>query len=439
MLALPCLAIYSGNSARKHPPKTMSSSSSYATALSMQSREAWNFAHKYIGNLWFKGGVVLSVVAFLLAYFLLPSLDKNKSVTVVMVFVLVQLFFLAGCVYPTEKTLAKKFPMDRSLLDEGKSKPVRMILDVDTGVDDALALLFALKQTRRIYLEAVVCSYGNVSAELSAENTLKIMELVGAEREIPVIVGAKCALDGTVRECPVHIHGENGLGNAVLPEPIRKPIDADYADFIYELVAKNPKDIVYVTTGPMTSLAKTIEKHPDMPALLKRFVAMGGAIDHEGNVLPCSEANIYADPKATNICFGMDCKKILVPLDATYQAMLKKEDLLRLKNSAKSESSRKIAGFLYDAFEPYIDFYNETEELHNSCPVHDPLAVLIGASPFSATRSDVWCRAEENGELTRGMLVCDKRHKKSEEFFNIEYAYSVDGKSAVAIILDSLK
>lgn len=436
-IIFPLICIIFGTKARKNPPKTISKSTGYATALSMQSKEAWDFAHKFIGNLWQKGGIILLVISAIIGYST-QFVDKGKAETIVMSLIIVQIALMGASVYPTEKKLAKLFPIDTKKIDEERKKPIKMIIDVDTGVDDALALLFALKQPR-IDIMGIVASRGNVTASVSAENSLKVIELSGCQKDIPVVIGADCALDGSARDLPTNIHGENGLGNAVLPAPTRKVSDIPFEDFIYKTVTENEGDIVYVATGPMTSLAKAIQKYPDIPSKIKRFVAMGGAVKTTGNVLPLSEANIFGDPAAANICLGSEMKSILVPLDVTHKVIMKKEDLIKLQRSNRNPNANAVIQFVIDSFEPYFDFYEETVGMKGKCPLHDPTAVLIAASPFCATKEFVTCRVEENGELTKGMIVTDNRFKKDKRFYNVEFACDIDAKATLNMILDSLK
>ena len=175
-----------------------------------------------------------------------------------------------------------------------------IILDVDTGVDDALAIGLAVSRPD-IDLIAVSILAGNIDVVNATENSRRVLGLIGASA-IPVHQGASRPLARVHRDA-AHYHGKNGLGDAQLPE-VDAPLGPDRGPAaIIRLARQRPGEIVLVATGPLTNVAIALNVFPELPSLLKRFVVMGGSYRSPGNVTPHAEFNIWADPKQRNKSF----------------------------------------------------------------------------------------------------------------------------------------
>lgn len=136
---------------------------------------------------------------------------------------------------------------------------MKVVFDMDTGVDDSLALIYALN--RPAYeIQGIGCVYGNVESWLAAENTMKILDLVNAP-DIPVVIGANEPLTGKWAGRVSIIHGENGLGNVELPKSERKPFDKGIEEFYLETAERLQGEMVLITVGPLTNIARTIKKY----------------------------------------------------------------------------------------------------------------------------------------------------------------------------------
>lgn len=434
-LVFPLLAIFFGNKYRNNPPEKIAKGVAYSTQLSMQSRQSWNFAHKYIGTIWFFGGIVVGILSFLAVYFT-KDMPKENIETVIIVAIVVQIILLGATVVPTEIKLSKKFPIDKKIMEENMNKKVKILIDADTGIDDALAILYALKNPK-VEVLGVVSGRGNVDAAKAADNTIRIIELANPSYNVPVVIGSDVTLEGESRKVSSHVHGENGIGNVNLPEPKQKPLDIDFKDFIYKTLKDGNGEVVIVTLGHMTNLAMAMEKYPDIPNLAKKLVVMGGAVKDPGNVLPHSEANIYGDPLAADKIFMADFNTIIVPLDVTMKVLMSKKDIEKLVETCKPEN-KQVAEFIKSSFSFYMDFYKEVQGLDNLCPLHDPLAMLVAVNPYIVKTQAFPIRVETKGEFTRGMFVCDARHKKLQ-CKQVEIAMEVDEKNALNAILDTLR
>ncbi len=251
----------------------------------------------------------------------------------------------------------------------------RILLDADTGIDDSIALLYALK-SKNIHLEGITTCFGNSGAAQSADNCLRLIKLAGCSYEIPVVAGAECSLEGVYASAPAHIHGDNGIGNVVLPESGQKPLEEDAADFIIRRAKELEGELILVTTGRLTNLAKALAKDPHLPRRVKRLVVMGGALDVFGNVSPFAEANIAGDAKAADQVFRAGFPMTLVGLDVTMKTFITRQNLEDLEKYCKEEN-RPIVEYMKQALSFYFEFHRKSMGLVEASVVHDPLAMLI--------------------------------------------------------------
>src|SRR5215211_2198264 len=168
--------------------------------------------------------------------------------------------------------------------------PVPLILDVDTGVDDALALLYAVASPE-VELIGATTVMGNVTVEQATWNTLAVLEAAGLPR-VEVAAGAAAPLGRAHVPFPV-VHGEGGLGRADPPEPTGTVSDRSAVELIVAAARDRPGEVLLVATGPLTNIAVAVREEPHLPDLLRGFALMGGAFARHGNVTPAAEANIW--------------------------------------------------------------------------------------------------------------------------------------------------
>lgn len=262
---------------------------------------------------------------------------------------------------------------------------MKLILDLDTGIDDALALAYALAHPD-LELIGVTGTYGNVSVGLGVRNALALLELLGAE-DVPVFTGP--TREGfSVAPISAFIHGRNGLGDVLLPPP-RRAAQGDAVDFLLRSVREHGEDLVIVPTGPSTSIAAAMQKDPDF-ARTARIVMMGGALTVPGNVTPYAEANVYQDPRATDYVFRHAHDLTMVGLDVTLRTLLTTENTTQWRNS-------RVGRIYADIVDYYIRAYATTSPHLGGCGLHDPLAVAVAADPSLVTCIDLNLRCEDTG------------------------------------------
>lgn len=276
----------------------------------------------------------------------------------------------------------------------------KLILDLDTGIDDALALAYALGSPE-LELIGITSTYGNVLLEQGIRNDLALADLLG-HPEIPVYPGIPHALRKRkfeVQPISAFIHGQNGVGDVSLPLSSREPEKMSAVDFIIEAAHTYGEDLVFVPTGPQTNLAAAIEKAPEIINEIGKVVLMGGALTVCGNVSPWAEANISQDPDAANYVFRSGIYTTMIGLDVTLQT------LLTVKETALWREYNTPAATLFaDMTDYYIKAYETTSPKLGGCGLHDPLAVGVAADPTLVRTLPINMQVDVEG-ATRGRTI----------------------------------
>ncbi len=219
---------------------------------------------------------------------------------------------------------------------------VPLIIDCDTGIDDSLALLYACA-SEDAEIVAVTCCSGNVEAHQVAENTRAVLELAGRP-DIEVALGRTVPLVRPLEITP-ETHGPKGIGYAELPPPSRPLSLRHGADLIVEEARRRPGEITLVTLGPLTNVAVALQREPQLPVLLRRLVAMGGAFRVPGNTTPTTEWNIHCDPEAARAVFdafaGAPLRPLVLGLDVTEQARVGPDHVVRPRPASRQPPGRR--------------------------------------------------------------------------------------------------
>jgi purine nucleosidase len=284
--------------------------------------------------------------------------------------------------------------------------PRPLLMDVDTGVDDALALLYAAASPE-VELIGATAVAGNVTVDTALTNTLAVLELVGLNN-VEVARGAERPLVHDHEPFAV-VHGEGGLGRAQLPPPAGAASQLPAARLIVDTVRARPGEVLLVATGPLTNIALALAEEPELPDLLWGFGLMGGAFARGGNTTPAAEANAWIDPDAAQAVYrafsgrGEGGLPRAVGLDVTERVRLTREDLDAICAPAPDAA---LARFLLDAVPFYMEFYERTRSFGGAC-MHDPLAVGLAIDPSMASWATTRVEVETTGEWTRGMTVTD--------------------------------
>ena len=310
----------------------------------------------------------------------------------------------------------------------------RMILDVDTGIDDAMAILYALARPG-IRLEALTTTFGNTDVDTATANTLRILELAG-RADIPVARGSGRSLLRPFVKGADHVHGANGLGNVSLPAPKARPVAEHAADLIIRMARENPGAITLCPVGPITNVAIALAKAPDIAPLFKRIVVMGSTIFHpgiQGIPSPMADANFWNDPEAAQIVLRSGAAITLVGMDVTMGT--------RLTAAMRAEIAReggRVGATMMQIAQFYVDSYASMYPGIDGCGLHDPLAVAIAEYPSLATTERMCVDIELAGVLTRGSTVADRR-RTAVDRRNAEVCMQVDGTRFSRLFVDAFK
>ena len=327
---------------------------------------------------------------------------------------------------------------------------IPLLLDVDTGIDDALALLYACGSPEA-EMVAVTCVGGNVDARQVAANTLAVLGLARRE-DVPVHLGREHPLRKALVTTP-ETHGPRGLGSAELPVARRALDPMPGPEAIVELARSRPGELLLVTLGPLTNLAVALEQEPSLPRLLRGWVMMGGVFRGAGNTTPTSEWNVHVDPDAAKAVFakwpagGAAALPLAMGLDVTEQARLLPEHVRHLAVRADvlpldaeplgsrpieavgSVAANPVLRFVVDALRFYFDFHAAYDGFYGAF-VHDPFVVAAALDRSLVQGEPVFVDVEAGPGLAHGMTVADWRRSTGREP-NVEVATGGDAAAFI--------
>jgi len=272
-------------------------------------------------------------------------------------------------------------------------KPI--IIDCDPGVDDAIALMLALKSPELI-VKAITVVAGNVPLALTQRNARQICELLGRS-DVPIYAGCPRPLVRSLITAE-DIHGKTGLEGATLPEP-SLPLQTGHAvSFLIDTLQSATEPLTLTTLGPLTNIAAAIVQAPDILQNIERIVMMGGGITH-GNITPVAEFNIYVDPHAAHVVFEAEVPITFLSLDVTHQV---------LTTPARLDAIRKIGNPVSEVAVAVLSHYGKADEERLGqvgAPLHDPCVIAYLLRPDLFTTYPGTVQVELNSSLTLGQTV----------------------------------
>ncbi len=306
----------------------------------------------------------------------------------------------------------------------------KIILDMDPGIDDAIAIILACKSPELEILGLTTVG-GNVSLEKTTRNALRILEFLG-RTDIPVIPGMKGPIFGELRTAEF-VHGQDGLGDVDLPEPSLRPAGGHAVDFIREKVkTEGQGEVSIVATGPLTNIAMALLLEPELAKRLSSIVIMGGAYGTTpwgyGNESPRAEFNIATDPIAAKVVFNSDADIYAFGLDVTMMpdAGISKKHYDEI-GKAGTETGKLIHMMLRN-------FVNLIEPV----PMHDPMALTYTIRPEIFKFKKLHVDVEIFGSLTKGETLADLREWLPDTFKkppNVNVCVDLDGKAFIDFLI----
>ncbi len=305
--------------------------------------------------------------------------------------------------------------------------PKPVILDVDPGHDDAVAIMMACGSPG-LDLLAVTTVAGNATLPKTTRNALRVLSLIG-RTDIPVAAGASRPLSRELRTAE-DIHGESGMDGPEIPEAAFEPDERGAVELIAGTLRGSPEPVALIPVGPLTNVAALLREHPELKEKISRVSLMGGSMGL-GNTTPAAEFNIYVDPEAAREVFESGLPITMSGLDVTHQAGVGRAERDRLRGLGGVGGV--VAGFL--------DFFAGTYERvfgFDAPPLHDPVAVAAILEPGVLKTRPMNVQIECESDLTRGETVCDL-HGVTGRPPNADVGVELDREAFFDLLHDSLK
>jgi inosine-uridine nucleoside N-ribohydrolase len=287
-------------------------------------------------------------------------------------------------------------------------KRQKLILDVDTGTDDAVAIMLAA-QHPAFELLAVTTVNGNAPVAMTTDNSLRVLEHIGAE--VPVYCGMHRPLARPDFPVPRALLPDRSGSSLNLPAPKSRPQNEHAVDYLINTVLASAGDVALVATAPLTNIAMALSREPKVAQSLQQLIIMGGT-HAVGNITPAADFNVWADPEAARlVCHSGISRLTLIPLDCTHQALISREQCRQLR-ALSTKAALAAASFIEERIEAYGD-RSDMRGL-DATPLHDALAVAALAEPSLIATSPLHVDVETRGEITIGRTVIDVHHRSGQ-------------------------
>lgn len=313
--------------------------------------------------------------------------------------------------------------------------PRTLLIDTDPGIDDAMAIFFALASPE-FDVVALTTIFGNTHVELATTNALRLLDIAGRS-DIPVARGASRPLAMDYRGPADFVHGSDSQGDVFLPPSPRSPIAATAAQCIIDTVMAAPGTVTVVLLGPFTNMALAMLMRPDLTQHVAEIVVMGGAAFTSGNASPASEANILNDPEAADIVFGAQCPITMAGLDVTHQVVMTTADLARF-GSVDSPRGRHLAAIL-----PYYQAFYRSRNGVDGIFVHDSTTISYLLAPELFSWKELPIRVDIGHSVCRGRTLAAYRDSDEEGPWygrrKVRILTGVDARAVIEMEYDRLR
>src|SRR4051794_7466408 len=302
----------------------------------------------------------------------------------------------------------------------------KIILNVDPGIDDAVALCMALGDPS-LEVVAITATGGTVSPEQSTSNVQAIVEQLDPSRWPRL---GTAATDQMLRADGRHLFGADGMCGAHFAVAKRHHQHSS-VKVICDEVRSSPGDVTIVATGPLTNIAAALQQQPDLAMMINHLIMIGGTIGGPGNVTAAAEFNIYCDAEAARKVFHSPVTKTLIPIDLTGRVLMS-FDLLEKIPNGDSRCGELLRRILPGAFRAYRQQLG-VEGIH----LHDAVAIVAALEPDLFTTEPMYGDVETDGTLTYGATVFDRR-QRPESRPNMDVAVDMDTAAVTERILQRL-
>lgn len=273
-----------------------------------------------------------------------------------------------------------------------------VILDVDTGVDDAIAIIMAIK-SKELNVVGITTVNGNVMAKQAAINTERVIRLINGEG-IPVVSGSEESIDGKRYTNSKVVHGNDGLFEALSSMPYKlRYNDKEAVDFLIDnILAYKDQGVTLILTAPLTNIALAFKKAPYITKYIREAIIMGGANKCLGNITPYAEFNLYRDPEAVDVVLKSKIPTTLITLDVTNKVILTEESINRIEDS-------NLRLFISKITKPWMSRYERKHGIRG-CIMHDPLTVAYAIDPNIIKTKKYKIHVVNDQSENRGQILC---------------------------------
>lgn len=325
----------------------------------------------------------------------------------------------------------------------------KIIMDVDTGSDDAVALILAMLDDT-FDLVGITSVNGNLEVKLTTENSLRMVEFCGKEDTVKVYRGADLPLVSTL--LPTTVQSQlpiprregasipEGLHHAAhIPTPkftIKEEDDCAVVWLINTLRAAADGEITIVAVGPLTNIALALRSDPRIISKIKEIVIMGGAAEYAGSNSMCAEFNVWIDPEALEIVLQSGCPVTIVPLDATFSAYMTPSDAEKIRAVGTPEADMLANLVLKYGTAKMLKGQNEGE---THIPIHDALALCSVRYPQVLYKERVCCHTDISRGFAYGQTIIDRRKGVTAPEPNCWFSFGADRELFLSWIIDVLE
>lgn len=255
-----------------------------------------------------------------------------------------------------------------------------VLLDVDTGIDDALAI-FTAALSNEIDLVGCTITWGNVDVAQGARNTSEVLHLVGHD-DVPIAIGAAGPRNGSAAVFSPQVHGTDGLGGCADTSHVPSLASESAVEMMLRLSHEYADELEIVAVGPLTNLAAALDADPSLPERIRQVTIMGGAALAPGNVNDTAEANIWHDPEAAQLVFDAPWELTMVGLDVTMTSLITDEHRARL---AAGGAVGRFSAAILDYYLAFYEGYTGERASGN----HDALALAVATGLVKTTLSPI--------------------------------------------------
>jgi inosine-uridine nucleoside N-ribohydrolase len=292
------------------------------------------------------------------------------------------------------------------------TQPIKLIIDTDPGIDDAMAIFYAAGAPD-IDLIGLTSIFGNVTTEQATRNALRLLEWAGLSG-VSVAQGAKQPRALPAFPPSHNVHGDEGFGTIPAAIPQGKAIEEPAAAFLVRMAREHKGELVLCPIGPLTNIADAIDLDPEFASNVARIVLMGGSLEEGGNITSHAEANIYHDPHAAERVFASGAHIVMVGLDVTHRILCTAEDFNTLEANAP-----RMGGLINEMSRFYLHFYT-TVGKHDGCSLHDPAAVIACTHPQLFDSRAVPVMVSCDGETSGATLPAEDTRPNTDVLMRVD-------------------